>query len=210
MMTPIAILGCGGHASVVRDACETAGFRVIRVVVEEGMKASAPVLDMNPIEISRQRAVDLADIGTRCFALGIGSNEARLWWAEKLLREGWNLPPIVHVRAWVSPTATLASGVFVGAGAVIQSGACVEQAALINTNATVEHHCQIGAGAHIGPGAILAGLVSVGRQSMVGAGAVVKDRIAVGSQAIVGAGAAVMRDVADGLVVVGVPAKPIR
>lgn len=208
-MKSVVVLGCGGHAAVVRDACETAGFCVIGFVVEEGMLAATPMCDVRPIQISKSRPIDAAQLGANCFALGIGANEARLWWAEKLLREGFELPAIVHARAWVSPSARLAAGAFVGAGAVVQAGACVEMAAVINTNATVEHHCQIGAGAHIAPGAVLAGVVRVGEQALVGAGASVRDRVAIGPRAVVGVNAAVVGDVAAGLLVAGVPAKPI-
>jgi len=209
-MIPIAILGFGGHAAVVRDACETAGFHVVGYFVEKGMEASPPVSDARPVEIGRREPLDAERAGASRVALGIGTNEARLWWAEKLLRDGFELPPIVHARAWVSPSARLAGGVFVGAGAVIQAHACVDLAAIINTNAIVEHHCHIGAGTHIGPGAVLAGLVRVGEQALVGANASLKDRIVVGKAAVVGAGAAVIRDVHEGIVVAGVPAQPIR
>jgi sugar O-acyltransferase (sialic acid O-acetyltransferase NeuD family) len=208
-MTPIVILGCGGHAAVVGEACATAGFRVVGYFVEQGMVASAPAPDALPIEISRWEPIPAANTGTVYFALGVGNNEARLWWARKLLKEGYQLPPIVHARAWVSPTANLDSGAFVGAGAVVQAGAEVLSAAIINTNATVEHHCHIGAGAHVGPGAVLAGLVKLGEGAMVGAGASVKDRVNIGGRAVVGAGATVIRDVNEGVVVAGVPAKPI-
>lgn len=209
-MKAIAILGCGGHAAVVRDACESIGFRVVRYVVEEGFRSNAPGAAVNPYEISRKQPINFAEIGTACFALGIGTNEARLWWAEKLLQDGAELPAIVHARAWVSPSAALARGVFVNAGGIIQAGVRIQQAALINTNATVEHHCYIGAGAHVGPGAVLAGLVTVGDRVMVGAGATIKDRVTLGNRVVVGAGAAVIGDVADDVVVVGVPAKPLK
>jgi sugar O-acyltransferase (sialic acid O-acetyltransferase NeuD family) len=177
--------------------------------VEEGLMAASPEPKGKVIMTNRKEVLNPKRAGVSKFALGIGSNEARLWWCEKLLKEGFELPPIIHPKAWVSPTATLGAGVFVGAGAVVQAGAKIAQAALINSNATVEHHCEIGAGAHIGPGAVLAGLAKVGEKTMVGAGAVIRDRIMVGKNAMVGAGAAVVQDVSEGLTVAGVPAKPI-
>lgn len=203
------VLGFGGHASVVSEACEAIGYKIQGFYVEQGLSAASPEPQGNVVRINRNDALDLNETGATEFALGIGNNTARIWWCEKLLKDGFQLPPIIHPKAWVSPSATLADGVFVGAGAVIQAGAKIGKAALINSNATVEHHCEIGAGAHIGPGAVLAGLAMVGEKSMIGAGAVVRDRVEIGKNVTVGAGAAVVQNIPDGITVGGVPAKPI-
>jgi acetyltransferase-like isoleucine patch superfamily enzyme len=60
---------------------------------------------------------------------------------------------------------------------------------------------------HIGPGAILCGNVKLGPHSFVGAGAVIRQGITVGKNAMIGAGAVVVKDVADNMTVVGVPAR---
>lgn len=194
---------------MVSEACEALAWKIEAFFVEDGLVAASPEPNGKVIKTNRNEPLNPKKAGIGNFALGMGNNEARLWWCEKLLKEGFQLPPIIHPKAWVSPSATLAEGVFVGAGAVIQAGAKIGKAALINSNATVEHHGDIGAGAHIGPGAVLAGLAKVGEKSMIGAGAVVRDRIEIGKNATVGAGAAVVQNVPDGITVAGVPAKPI-
>ena len=60
---------------------------------------------------------------------------------------------------------------------------------------------------HISVGAVLCGLVHIGDNSFVGAGAVILPRLTVGRDVIVGAGAVVTRDVPDGSVVRGNPAR---
>jgi len=206
-MRKIAIFGFGGHAAVVFEACEALAWKNESFFVEEGLVAASPEPKGKVIKTNRNESLNPKKAGISNFALGMGNNEARLWWCEKLLKDGFQLPPIIHPKAWVSPSASLADGVFVGAGAVIQAGAKIGKAALINSNATVEHHCEIGAGAHIGPGAVLAGLVQVGECTFIGAGAVIIDRVNIGKKSIVGAGAVVISDVEKNKRVVGVPAK---
>jgi len=208
-MRTLQILGFGGHAAVVADACRALGWEVLGFIAEEGLIPASPEPDGKVFRVKREQKLDAKKLGAKTVALGIGNNEARAWWCEKLVQDGFELPPILHPAAWVSPSAKLAEGVFVGAGAVIQAGAVLGKAALINSNATVEHHAEIGEGAHIGPGAVLAGITKVGKFSMIGAGAVLKDRIAVGDFCTVGAGASVIQDVPDKTTVAGVPAKPL-
>jgi sugar O-acyltransferase (sialic acid O-acetyltransferase NeuD family) len=98
----------------------------------------------------------------------------------------------------VMPAATIGNNVKIGDNCII------------NTNALVEHDCQLGDGVEIGPSAVLAGRVIVGDNSWIGAGAVVLPRVRIGSNSIIGAGSVVTRDIQDGVVVVGNPAKFLR
>jgi acetyltransferase-like isoleucine patch superfamily enzyme len=81
--------------------------------------------------------------------------------------------------------------------------------AIFNTGCSVDHDAQLADGVHICPGARLAGAVHVGTRSWLGIGASVIQQVRIGSDVTVGAGAAVVRDLADGVTAVGVPAKVI-
>lgn len=118
--------------------------------------------------------------------------------------------PLVHPTAWVSPSAELGRGVFVGPMAVINARARIAHHAIINTGAVVEHECDVGLGAHVAPHATLAGGTRVGAHALVGLGAAVLPGAAVGARAVVGAGAVVLQDVAEGQRVAGCPARAIH
>jgi acetyltransferase-like isoleucine patch superfamily enzyme len=90
---------------------------------------------------------------------------------------------------------------FLGAKAVI-GDSCI-----LNTRASVDHESILGNGVHIGPGAVLCGLVQVDDFSFIGAGATVLPRIKIGKNCIIGAGAIVTKDIMDNEIVIGNPAR---
>jgi acetyltransferase-like isoleucine patch superfamily enzyme len=77
----------------------------------------------------------------------------------------------------------------------------------VNTRASIDHEGVLGDGVEIAPGATLCGHVHAGANAWVCAGATILPRIRIGADARVGAGAVVTRDVPDGVIVVGVPAR---
>src|SRR5262249_19298581 len=80
----------------------------------------------------------------------------------------------------------------------------------INTSASVDHECTIGNAAHVGPGVRLAGRVCVGDGAWIDIGATVLNEIRIGAGAVIGAGSLVTKDVPDGMVAYGVPARLVH
>lgn len=67
----------------------------------------------------------------------------------------------------------------------------------------------VGSHVFVGPGANIAGGVTMGDETYIGMAAVVRDGCTVGARATLGAGAVVIGDVSSDTVVVGLPARPI-
>jgi sugar O-acyltransferase (sialic acid O-acetyltransferase NeuD family) len=116
---------------------------------------------------------------------------------------------VVHPRAVVSPSATLASGCLVLAGAVIGPKATLGAHVQVLANAVVSHETTVGDWSILATGAICSGRVRLGQGCYLGAGARVIHDGSVGEGALVGMGAVVTRPVPPGVTVVGNPARPL-
>lgn len=204
-------LGAGTHAKSVLEAIRSGDrFEVAALLDDDESRIGGDVLGF-PIsgaaELERYRGDGVADafVGVA----GIADSSGRRAVFERLVAAGFELPPIVHAAAIVSPWAELCPGAQVLAGAIVNAGARIGDGAIVNTGAIVEHDCHVGAHAHVAPGARLAGLVSVGVGAHVGIGAVLIEAVQIGEGALVGAGAVVLRDVPADTRVVGVPARPL-
>jgi sugar O-acyltransferase (sialic acid O-acetyltransferase NeuD family) len=208
---PIVGLGAGTHAKSVLEAIRSAGeFEVAALLDDDDARAGGELLGF-PISRAGELAQLRGDGVVHAFVgvAGIADTSGREAVFERLVAAGFQLPPIVHASAVVSPWAELGRGAQVLAGAIVNAGAQIRDGAIVNTGAIVEHDCRIGAHAHVAPGARLAGLASVGQAAHVGIGAVVIEGVQLGARALVGAGAVVIRDVPAGARVVGVPARAL-
>ena len=142
------------------------------------------------------------------FFIAVGDNQLRNKIFNNLQQR--NLVPgnAIHPSAVIDPSATVAAhGVMIAANVSINPLATIGTGAICNTGCIIEHECVVGEFAHIGPGAVLCGNVQIGEGTFVGANAVIKQGITVGKNAMIGAGAVVVKNVADNVTVIGVPAK---
>jgi UDP-3-O-[3-hydroxymyristoyl] glucosamine N-acyltransferase LpxD len=74
----------------------------------------------------------------------------------------------------------------------------------------IAHNVRIGKNSEICTGTIIGGSTSIGDMTWTGLNSTLKDNIKIGNNVLIGAGAAVIKDVPDGDVVAGVPAKSIK
>jgi sugar O-acyltransferase (sialic acid O-acetyltransferase NeuD family) len=127
--------------------------------------------------------------------------------AELEQRFGLRYHTLIHPTAYVSPLARLGEGVFIGANSVVGPGAVLGDHVFVNRGVTIGHDTRIGSFTRIQPGANLGGLSRIGSGVTVAIGATLLERLVIGNGAFVGAGAVATEDVADDVLVLGIPAK---
>ncbi|NUP07119.1 MAG: acetyltransferase [Polyangiaceae bacterium] len=195
----MSVIGAGGHAKVIVGLLHALGARIEACFDDDATKRGQQILGV-PIR-------SLTELPTEALAvLAIGNNRTR----QRLARE---LPcvwaSLVHPTAFVDPSSLIGPGSVVFAGAVIQPDVVVGAHAIVNTAASIDHDGNVGDFVHVAPGCHLAGTVTIDEGAFLGVGVSVVPGRRVGAWATVGAGACVIRDIAPGITVVGVPARPI-
>lgn len=207
----VVILGAGGHGRVILDAVLAAGRDTVLGFLDDDAALAGqqilgfPVLGPSAelARLSRERRIDAV-------ALAIGDNFVRRNKFEEVARAGLEPLTVIHPAAVISRFTKLGQGVVIFAGVVVNPGTAVEDNVCINTAASVDHDNRLGAHCHVFPHATLTGGVRVGEFTSIGSGAVVNPYLTVGRFSFVGSGAVVVRDVEEGVVVAGVPARMLR
>ena len=205
----LLIAGAGGHARVVAESAGLSGWTVAGWIGPGdggAVMSGIPRLgsDEDLARVWHGEAIDAVIVA-------IGDNATRLRTAEDLAR----LAPVrfavvVHPAAIVAPSAALGPGTFVYPGAIVNPGARLGAHCMITTASSVDHDCVLDDGVSTGPGARTGGDCTIGRATAIGIGAVVLHGRRIGADTVVGAGALVTRDLPDGVIAYGSPAKVVR
>jgi sugar O-acyltransferase (sialic acid O-acetyltransferase NeuD family) len=178
-------------AGLVDDTPEREGSRVLGV----------PVL--GPV-------ARLRDLAHDAIVVAVGDNRRREALSLALEAQGERLMTCVHPHASVSPDVEVGAGCMISAGVVVTPGAHIGRGVLLNTSCSVDHQTIVEDYAHVSVGATVGAKVTIGTRALIGLGASVMTGRRVGADTVVGAGALVARDLPDGVIAIGVPARVTR
>lgn len=207
MKSKLVIWGAGGHAKVVADSARLMGHAVLGFIDELSPERAGESF-YGSIVLTGEEARQLISGDSAVeIALGVGDNESRRKIQNELSALNVLCSTIIHPHSWVSPSSQIGNGVVVMAGAIVQADSKIGDGSVINTASSVDHDSIIGAAVHICPGVRLAGGVRVGDCSFIGAGSVVREKTNIGSGVLIGAGSVVVKDLPDGAIVKGNPAR---
>ncbi len=206
----VGIFGASGHARVAADCAIASGLTVDAFYDDDDTVHGLTLLGSPGIAITGGRELAAGSGSERSLLIAIGDNRVRSEISEWFAERGIKFATVVHPAATVGMDVEIGTGTLIVAGAVVNTGASVGQHVIVNTSASIDHDCVVGDFAHISPGAHLAGNVKVGEGAHIGTGASVIPGITVGAWSVVGAGAVVMRDVPEGVTVVGMPPRVLR
>jgi sugar O-acyltransferase (sialic acid O-acetyltransferase NeuD family) len=127
---------------------------------------------------------------------------------------GFSFETIIHPRVERSNRIKIGIGTIVCAGNILTVDISLGEHVQINLDCTIGHDVVLGDYTTLAPGVHVSGWVSLGKRVYIGTGAVIlngtkESPLIIGDDAVIGGGACVTKSVAEGVTVVGIPAKPL-
>ena len=158
----VVLVGYSGHSYVVAEAAILSNMNL--KYYSEIDKAITNPFKLEYLGFEKELSFKGWD-NKYSFILGLGSNKLRLEAFNLIKSKGLEIQNVIHESASISKNSSLGLGNFVARNASINPFAKIKDCCIINTGAIVEHECIIETGVHIAPGAVLAGNVTIGKDS---------------------------------------------
>lgn len=209
---PILLIGASGHARALQAVLHRhGGYTVVGLI--DSFQPPGTLTHGLPILGGEEDVPHLCERhAVRHLLVAIGDNAQRQSMTKRLRQKfpDGEFPSLVDPSAVVAADAQLGPGVVVMAQAHVGAGCVLEAGALLNNQTSLDHDGYLGAFASLAPGAITGGSVRIGACSFIGLGARLIQRVQVGKGTVVGAGSLVLRNLPDGVLAYGTPARVIR
>lgn len=145
------------------------------------------------------------------FVIAVGSPRARLAIVERMRTRGEpQFATLVHPSVQMSTYVSMAPGTIVAAGCIVTTQITLGRHSIVNINVTIGHDTVFGDYCTVAPGVPISGNVTLEDGVEIGTGATLRQGIRIGTGAMVGMGSVVTKSVDPGVLVTGVPARPVR
>ncbi|MFD0975736.1 acetyltransferase [Salinimicrobium gaetbulicola] len=144
--------------------------------------------------------------------VAIGDNFTR----RKVVKEIENLYPEFQFVNAIHPSVILGNNVRIGKGSLIMPGVILNNNSgvgdhcILLTRSSLDHDSTLGNYSSLSPGVTTGGRVSIGKCSAIGIGANILHCKTIGNHCVIGGGALINKNVEDGSVAYGVPARIVK
>ena len=142
------------------------------------------------------------------FVMAIGDPAQKKIYAKKVLDWGGQFVSLLHVDNERSVTAKIGRSILFK-NCVVGPNVEIGDFVWIDRNCIVGHDCMIGNFCHIGVNVFIGGATEVGDNTVIHSGSMISNGIKIGSHCEIGLGSVILRDVADGSIMLGNPARKI-
>lgn len=207
-MKDIFLLGVGHGTPLFIELAEACGYKVAGLYhfndertgeIDHGIKILGSFESLLKKRIEGER-----------FILTMGDMSIKKEVSENILDSGGVLPTLIHPTAIISRFSRISdNGVLITSQCEVHSDSVIEEGCVLWPNVIVGHDSLLSPYTFCGPKAYIGAYTDVGEQVFVGqCSVIISGKVkSIGHKAIIGAGAVVTKPVADGITVIGNPAK---
>ena len=207
----LAVYGSGGLGKTILDFAYVVEHHshtwdeivFIDDVTNEKSVLGVPVF---PFEAFKEKYTPSPEVSV---FVAIGEPKSRAAVCANVQNSGYRFARLIHPNAEISPSAVIGDDVVIG-NCFICPLVKIGDHAIIANRCTVGHDSSVGSYTVMNEGVFVGGFTEIGEMVYIGANAALKDRIRVENNAAVAMGAAVFKDVPEGFVAFGNPARNLR
>lgn len=141
----------------------------------------------------------------------LGNNRLRVKFLRLAASLGYETPNYIHPSVIISPHVKIGKGVYILLGTKIMPFTIIEDYVMISMNVSIAHHNTLQTGCFLSTGCNFGASIIAEENSYCGIGSTIMTGLQIlGKDCLIGAGAVVIKNVPQGAIMAGVPAKIIK
>ena len=205
------IIGAGTHGQIYASFLRQSGVNIIGFIDDNPELVNTSVIGIDVLGkyddlFTKKLKNKITDV-----YCPIGDNKIRYNYLSTLHNEGYSIPSFIHTSVSVAPDVTLGKATYMLPNNSIMPHTTIGDFFMVNTGTTVGHHNTIGDGVFMSSGINIGANLKIGDYAYFGIGSTVITGIkSIGKSSLIGAGSVIFKDVPDGAVMAGNPARVIK
>ena len=205
------IIGAGTYGEVYLAYLQEAGADIVGFLDDDPKYEGQSVRGV-PVLGGVSRLADLKETEKiEAVYCPLGNNKLRVKFLSMARELGYETPNYIHPSVIISPNVSLGKGVYILLGTTIMPHTEIKDYVMISMGVHLAHHNVLDEGVFLSTGCNFGASIHAHKYAYCGISSTIMTGMhELGEDCLIGAGAVVIKDVPNGAVMAGVPAKVLR